>query len=491
MMRRISLPTVSYRALPIVFALSLTACVNLAPKYVEPTAPIPSTWSKRANPADLQKERVQSQAEQVKDIEWRNFLLDAHLREVVALALENNRNLRVAVLNIQKARAQYQIQDATRYPAFNGGADITVSRIPAKSTGNGNGNGNGSPTISREYSVGLGISSYELDFFGRLQNLSTAALETYQYNVETRRSAQISLIAEVAGAWMTLAANIERLALTRDTLKNQERAYALTKGSHDIGVRSGLDVVEAQASVDAASADEWHYINQVAQDTSRLNLLVGIAVPASLLPDNIPDRATMLISSTVELPSSLLLRRPDILAAEHTLIAANANIGAARAAFFPSITLTAQGGTASSSLSRLFNAGSGNWLFMPSINVPIFNAGSNKASLDVATVTRDITIANYEKTVQIAFKEVDDALTQRSTLAGQLAAQHRLTNANAKSYQLSEARYRSGIDNYLNALISQRSLYNAQLNLIGLRLAEQTSHITLYRVMGGGWTSDS
>ncbi|KAF3996397.1 efflux transporter outer membrane subunit [Glaciimonas immobilis] len=468
-----STPTspIAFRVLPIVLALSLGACVNLAPDYAQPVAPVSPVWSHAVLVDDGQKSALQDMASSV---EWQQFFLDKRLQEVLALALENNRDLRIAALNIQKARAQYQLEDAERYPALTSNVGSTVAR-------------KGSPTIAREHNVNVGISSYELDFFGRLQNLSTAALETYQYNIETRRSTQISLVAEVANAWLTLAADNERLALTRATLKNQQRSYALIKGSHAIGVRSGLDLAEAHTSVEAALAAEWAYINLVAQDASRLNLLVGASVSATLLPDTIPDSATMLLSSPAELPSNLLLRRPDVLAAEHTLIAANANIGAARAAFFPSISLTAQGGTISSSLSGLFAAGSGSWLFMPAITLPIFNAGSNKASLAVAEIMRDIDVANYEKTIQAAFKDVDDALTERGTLLGRLAAQQRLTDASTKSYQLSDARYRNGIDSYLNTLVSQRSLYSAQLDLIALRLIEQVNRVTLYRAMGGGW----
>ncbi|SFA97059.1 outer membrane protein, multidrug efflux system [Collimonas sp. OK607] len=457
-------------------AILLGGCVNLAPDYAQPIAPVPATWQGTNGTEGTMAETADA-------IDWRSFFMDARLREVIALTLANNRDLRVAVLNIEKARAQYRIQDASRYPALGVVAGGSVTRTPADQTG-----GNAA-VIARNQSVQLGFSSYELDFFGRLKNLSAAALASYQFNVETQRSVQISLVAEVAGAWLTLAADNERLQLAASTLKSQQISYELSQRSHAIGSTSGLDLSTAQASVELAQVDLGTFTSQVQQDINALNLLAGIAVPAHLLPDRIPDASTLLLAAPAELSSALLLKRPDVLAAEQTLIAANADVGAARAAFFPSITLTAQGGTASSSLSGLFTAGSGAWSFPPSINVPIFNAGSNRASLDAAKITKDIDIANYEKTIQVAFREVADALAQRATLDQRLGAQQRLVDASAKSYRLSEARYRSGIDSYLNSLVAERSWYGAQQNLISLRLVEQNNRINLYKAMGGGWSS--
>lgn len=456
-------------------AILLGGCANLAPDYVRPAAPVPATWSQSAIQGTLQ--------EAADAIDWRSFFMDARLREVIELTLANNRDLRVAVLNIERARAQYRIQNASRYPTLGVVAGSSVIRTPAdQASGN-------AAAIARNQSVQLGFSSYELDFFGRLKNLSAAALASYQFNVETRRSVQISLVAEVAGAWLTLAADNERLQLAANTLKSQQTSYELTQRSHAIGATSGLDLSTAQASVESAQVDLGTFTSQVQEDINALNLLAGVAVPAHLLPDSIPEASTPLLAAPAELSSALLLKRPDVLAAEQVLIAANADIGAARAAFFPSITLTAQGGTASSSLAGLFKAGSGAWSFLPSINIPIFNAGSNRASLDTAKITKDIDIANYEKTIQTAFREVADALAQRATLDQRLSAQQRLADASATSYRLSEARYRSGIDSYLNSLVAQRSWYGARQNLISLRLVEQTNRINLYKAMGGGWSS--
>lgn len=457
-------------------AILLGGCVNLAPDYVQPIAPVPATWQGTTGTEGAMAEAADA-------IDWRSFFMDARLREVIALTLANNRDLRVAALNIEKARAQYRIQDASRYPALGVVAGGSVTRTPAdQASGN-------AAVIARNQSVQLGFSSYELDFFGRLKNLSAAALASYQFNVETQRSVQISLVAEVAGAWLTLAADNERLQLAANTLKSQQISYELSQRSHAIGSTSGLDLSTAQASVELAQVDLGTFTSQVQQDVNALNLLAGIAVPAHLLPDRIPGASAPLLAAPAGLSSALLLKRPDVLAAEQTLIAANADVGAARAAFFPSITLTAQGGTASSSLSGLFKAGSGAWSFLPSISVPIFNAGRNRAGLDAAKITKDIDIANYEKTIQVAFREVADALAQRATLDQRLGAQQRLVDASAKSYRLSEARYRSGIDSYLNSLVAERSWYGAQQNLISLRLVEQSNRINLYKAMGGGWSS--
>ncbi|WP_211474113.1 efflux transporter outer membrane subunit [Collimonas humicola] len=456
-------------------AILLSACINLAPDYVRPAAPVPAVWSQSSKQGTVQ--------DGADAIAWHRFFMDPRLREVIELTLANNRDLRVAVLNIERARGQYQIQDAARYPALGAAADSSVRRMPASQGASDD------AAIARSQSVQLGFNAYELDFFGRLKNLSAAALATYQFNVETRRSIQISLVAEVASAWLTLAADNERLLLARDTLKSLQISYDLSQRSHAIGATSGLDLSTAQASVEAAQVDLGDFSSRVQRDLNALNLLAGAGVPMHLLPDAIPQASAALLATPAELSSELLLGRPDVLAAEQTLMAANADIGAARAAFFPSITLTAAGGAASSSLAGLFKPGSGAWSFLPSINIPIFNAGRNRASLDVAKVNKEIEIANYEKAIQIAFREVADALAERATLDQRLGAQQRLVEASDKSYRLSEARYRSGIDSYLNSLVAERSWYGARQNLITLRLLEQNNRINLYKAMGGGWSS--
>ncbi|MFJ3045937.1 efflux transporter outer membrane subunit [Herbaspirillum chlorophenolicum] len=474
-------------------ATALAGCANLAPDYVQPAAPVPANWLHLMDGMQVDGKQIVAAAgdkaaannADADNIGWRQFFLDPRLQQVIAMSLENNRDLRVAALNIEKARAQYRITDADRYPAISATGSGTASRTPAQVSSSGR------ATVSHQQSVTAGISSYELDFFGRLKNLSDAALETYQYQVETRRSTHISMVAEVATAWLTLASDRELLKLAQDTLQSQSRTYELSQRSHDIGTVSGVDLASQEATVESARADVAQYTAQVAQDINALRLLVGADLDEALLPQGLPQTASVLLAMPSDLPSEVLLRRPDVLAAEHTLKSANADIGAARAAFFPSITLTANGGTASSTLGGLFKPGSASWSFAPSINLPIFNAGSLRASLDSAKITRDIDVANYEKAVQTAFREVADALAVRATLDQRLQAQSRVAAANEKSYRLSEARYRNGIDSYLTTLVSQRSLYSAQQTLISLRLTEQSNRITLYKVLGGGWNEQS
>ncbi|KES22512.1 MULTISPECIES: efflux transporter outer membrane subunit [Pseudomonas] len=452
--------------LPLLLALLLGGCVNLAPDYQRPAAPVAAQWPGAA-PAGA------SQA----DVDWREFFVDARLRDTVARALANNRDLRVAALNVEYQRAQYRIQRAELFPAVSASAEDTRQRALS----------DGTTAVSSQYSVGLGVSSYELDLFGRLRNLKDAALEDYLALEQTRRSTQISLVAEVASAWMTLAADQQLLKLARDTHASQQKTYELVQRSHGLGGESGLSLAQARSTVESARAEAASYASQVEQDRNALELLVGERLDASLLPGDTGLDAALLVTVPAGLPSSLLQRRPDVLAAEHTLKAANADIGAARAAFFPSVSLTASGGSASGELSGLFKSGSRAWSFAPSISLPIFDAGSNQAGLDAAKITRDIDVANYEKALQTAFSEVADALSVRSHINERLDAQRELTAATDKSYDLSLALYKQGSDSFLEVLDAQRSLYSAQQTLISLELAEQVNRVTLYKVLGGGW----
>jgi outer membrane protein, multidrug efflux system len=451
--------------------IALSGCVNLAPDYVRPEAPVAQDW-RTGSP-------VKGQASA--DIGWESFFTDERLRKLQNLALVNNRDLRLAALNLEKARAAYRIQRADAFPAISATGSGTSSRSPASLSSSG------AASTSHQYSAEIGLSSYELDFFGRVENLTGAALEDYLALNETRRSTQISLVAEVATAWLTLEADHQRLKLAQETLRSQQQTFELTRRSHDMGGSSGLALAQAQTTVNSAQGDVATYRSQILQDQNALRLLLGTEIPDDLLPGDELEQAAVLVQVPDELPSSLLQRRPDVLAAEHSLKAANADIGVARAAFFPSITLTASGGTASSDLSGLFKAGSGAWTFAPSINLPIFNAGSNRATLDQAKVEQQIQVQTYQQTLQTAFKEVADALAVRSTLDERLQAQRDLTQASETSYKLADALYRAGSQSFLEALDSQRSLYSAQQDLITLRLAEQTNRITLYKVMGGGW----
>ncbi|GAB5451179.1 MAG: efflux transporter outer membrane subunit [Halioglobus sp.] len=401
------------------------------------------------------------------------------MRQLINLALNNNRTLRQSALAVESARAQFQIARADRLPSVDAAGSRTTLHSDSETT--------------HTYSATLGISAFELDFFGRLKNLRDQALETYLSNEESQRSMRITLVAEVATAYFTLAADQQRLRLAQRTLESQQKSLDLTLRTFNVGTASGLDVATAQTSVDTARADIAIYRTQVAQDLNALTLLVGLPIDPELVTDagiRINDPLAPLIHTigpVVEAPSELLQRRPDVLAAERSLRAANANIGAARAARFPSIALTTSGGSSSSQLSDLFGSGTGLWSFMPSVSVPIFDAGSRKASVRVAEVDRDFALAEYEYAIQTAFQEVSDALAEQSNIHDLLAARQSLLEANEKIYRLTDASFRKGLESSLSVLTAQRAHNAAQLDMISARLAEASNWVTLYRVLGGGW----
>lgn len=458
-----------------------TGCVSLAPDYQRPAAPVEENWPAGAAYAPP----VADDSVVAADLDWREFFADPQLRALIEIALTHNRDLRVAALNIDRASALYRIQRAELFPAINVDASGRAQRIPESLSF-----ANGART-DHEYSVNLGITAYELDFFGRIRSLKDQALEQFLATTEARRAAQISLVAEVATAWLTLAADREQLQLAHGTLKSQQASYDLTRRSFEVGVASELDLRRAQTSVETARVDIATYTTRVAQDRNALALLAGLpAADDNTGPATLEDFTRDTPALPAGLPAEVLLRRPDILQAEHNLRAATANIGAARAAFFPRIQLTANAGTASNELSGLFTAGSEAWRFAPQITLPLFNAGSNRAALDAALIERDTLVARYEQSIQSAFREVADALARRGTIGSQLAAQQALTDATETSYRLSEARYRQGIDSYLGVLDAQRQLYNAQQTLIATRLTQAVNLVTLYRTLGGGWQDD-
>ena len=462
--------------LPLGALLCLAGCATMAPKYSQPAAPVPAAWpTGAAYKANAAKPGDPAAAE----ISWREFVVAPQLQQVIELSLANNRDLRVAALTIEKTRALYQIQRGGLFPQIDATAAGSVQRLSADLSGTGQ------ARIARQYNVGLGVSAYELDFFGRVRSLKDQALEQFLSTEEARRAAQISLVAEVANSWLTLAADRERLKLAKDTLESQQSSYTLISRRFEAGASSQLDLRQAQTRVDASRVDIALFTAQLAQSENALNLLVGKPVPPELLPTKLGS-VTVVKELAPGLPSDVLLRRPDILLAEHGLRGANANIGAARAAFFPRISLSTSVGTASAKLTDLFQSGSAAWSFIPQISVPLFDAGSNRSNLDVAKAERDIAVAQYEKAIQVAFREVADTLASRDTLGDQLAAQQSLTEATADSYRLSEARYDKGVDSYLVVLDSQRSTYSAQQNLINVRLALLANQVTLYKVLGGG-----
>ncbi len=457
--------------------LGLGGCANLAPDFLRPAAPIPAEWPSSAAPVAPGKPLAETG--------WQDFFADARLKQLVDLALNNNRDLRVAVLNIEKARAQYQISDAARYPAINATGAGTVQRQADNLSQTGNGD------VTRQYSLGVGFSSYEIDFFGRVRNLKDQALEQFLATEDARRSVHISLVAEVANTWLTLAADQERLQLARNTLSSQQGSLNMTQRSFDVGISTALDLNQARMSVESARVDVARYTAAVAQDRNALNLVVGSVPPDELLPATLADVTSAMNDVPAGVPSETLLQRPDIAQAERLLRAANANIGAARAAFYPRIVLTASGGVASNHLSSLFDSGNGTWSFMPQIVLPIFNAGSNQANLDSARADQGIRIAQYEKAIQVAFRESSDALAVRATVGDQMNAQQALVAAAAESYRLSDLRYSKGVDSYLPVLDSQRSHYSAQQGLITVKLAQQSNVVNLYKVFGGGWQERS
>ncbi|MGD0235555.1 MAG: AdeC/AdeK/OprM family multidrug efflux complex outer membrane factor [Syntrophorhabdales bacterium] len=463
-------------ALLITLAIVCFAGCTMAPHYTRPAPPVPAEWP--SGPA--YKGVAGGPTDQAAaDIGWREFYADERLRKVIVLALNNNRDLRVAALNIERARGLYRIQRAELFPSVNAFGDLSEQKVPQFLSPTGE------TYTLREYDVSLGVSSWELDFFGRIRSLTASALEQYLATEQARRSAQISLVAEVASVYLSYAADRESLKLAQSTLEARQTTYKLIQRRFDVGIASALDLRQAQTVMEAARVDVLTYTRQLALDENALNLLVGSPVPAELLPDDF-NAVTVLRDISPGLSSEVLLGRPDILQSENLLKAANANIGAARAAFFPSITLTTSIGTSSSELSGLFRAGSSVWLFAPQITLPIFDAGSRWANLKVAQADRDIYLAQYEKAIQVAFREVADALARRGTVGDQIAAQESLVEASADTYRLSDARYMKGIDSYLGVLDAQRSLYAAQQGLITLRLARLTNLVTLYKVLGGG-----
>lgn len=462
------------RSVLVVGAL-LSGC-SLIPAYQPPPSPVPATFPEDQGVVPTVP---------VADLGWRDVFTDPSLQKVIERALANNRDLRVAVLNIEKARATYRVQDAALFPSVDASGSSSASRTPADQSQMGQ------AMVTHSYSATLGFSAYELDLFGRLRSLSAQALEQFFSTAENRRSTQISLIAEVATDYLTLASDQDRLKLAHDTLTSQQDSYALDQRMFDLGSSSALTLSQAQTSVETARVDVEKYTAQVAEDLNALRLVVGADLPAALLPKALPERSTAEASPLANIPpgltSDLLQRRPDILKAERDLKAANAYIGAARAAFYPSITLTASAGTSSASLSNMFKGGAGTWSFAPQLSLPIFDGGTNQANLASATADRDIYVADYEKAIQTAFREVSDALAQRGTLGRQLDAQQALVDATARSYRLSQARFSQGIDSYLTVLDSQRSLYTAQQDLIGTQLSRLTNLVTFYKVLGGGW----
>jgi NodT family efflux transporter outer membrane factor (OMF) lipoprotein len=445
-------------------AALLGAGCSFIPTYERPVAPVAKSFPYGAATSGTP----------ATELNWKQFFTDAHLRDLIATALANNRDLRVAVLNIQQARASYDIRRADQLPTVN--VQGQISRAP-----------NIANVESTTYSVGLGLASWEIDFFGRVRSLSEVALNQYLATEEGRNAAQATLVASVANAWLALAADEELLTLTTDTLKTREESLRLTRLRFENGASSEIDTRQAQSLYESARVTLAQLQRQRALDLNALALLLGTPVPTDYQAGVSTDQL-QLPDLPAGVPAEVLAKRPDVRQAEQVLIAANANIGAARAAFFPRISLTAAAGVASSELNNLFQGGAFGYSVTPALVLPIFDSGRNSANLESAKVGREIALAQYERAIQAAFRDVSDALAGRATYGDQLAAQSRVAEAEGARYRLARLRYENGVASYLDLLDAQRSLFAAQQGLVQTRLARLQNQVQLYRALGGGWT---
>lgn len=461
-------------------ALAVASACTMAPRYQRPASPVPARAEAPGAGAQAPGAGGAVSAEEVSGLGWRDVFGDPRLQALVGLALANNRDLRVAGLNVELLEAQYRIQRAALMPVVTASGSVAQQRLAANQSSAGR------PLTATAFTA-AGSASWELDFFGRLRSLSSAAVEQYLATEEARRSAQLSLVSAVATQYLAARALDDQLALARQTLEIVRSSYELTRRSAEVGKASDLDLRTAEAQVQTARYNLSVVEQQRAQTENALVLLVGAPPPAEPAPRPL-DAQAFVADLPAGVPSEVLLRRPDVLSAEHALQSANAQIGAARAAFFPSISLTGTLGSSSKDLDDLFHSGSGFWSFVPRIDVPIFRGGALRASLDVAEVRRSIQVAQYERTIQVAFREVSDVLAVRSAIGVQLEALSARVAAEQKRYELSDLRYRKGVDSYLNVLTAQRDLYAAQQALIQVRLARLTNLVDLYRALGGGWS---
>ncbi|ELQ3328414.1 TPA: efflux transporter outer membrane subunit [Pseudomonas aeruginosa] len=460
------------RYLSIALGLTFPGC-SLIPDYHRPEAPVQADW-----PGGPAYAKDQAQAGQEATLSWQEFFRDPAMRQLIGVALYNNRDLRQAALNVEAYRALHRIERSALFPTVDANVGGSRQRVPDDLSTTDD------SEIQSQYSATLGIA-YEVDMFGRLHSLERAALQQYLATAETQRAVQIALVSDVAIAYLTWRSDQAQLELASSTLESYQYSLDLIRSSNEVGTASALDVRQARSLVETARVQKALFTRQVAQDVNALQLLLG-----TKLPGDLPARAPLeqpLASLTAGMPADLLLRRPDIRAAEHRLLAANADIGAARAAFFPSITLTAAAGTASRDLDGLFEGGSGVWSFVPQINLPIFTAGRLSANLDYRKVVKDINVAQYEKSIQDAFREVADGLAAHGTFGEQLQAQRDLVDNNREYYKLANQRYDEGVDNYLVVLDAQRELFAAQQQLLEDHLSQLSSEVSLFKALGGGW----
>ncbi|WP_139093015.1 MULTISPECIES: efflux transporter outer membrane subunit [unclassified Pseudomonas] len=457
----------------LLLALSLAGC-SMAPTYERPEAPVASSWNSPAAKT----------GQAASNLDWQTFIVDSELRNLVGVALDNNRSLRQTLLDIEQARAQYRIQRADRVPGLNAAANGNRQRLP------GDLSNTGSSAVSSSYQVGLALPEYELDLFGRVKSLTDAALEQYLSTEAAARSAQIALIAEVSQAYLTYDGAQRRLQLTEQTLASREDSLGLISQRRSAGAATALDYQEALGLVEQSRAELESNARQKQQALNALVLLLGTADAAKRIPQLPQDKPMLIQDIAPGTPSELIERRPDILAAEHVLKARNADIGAARAAFFPRISLTGSFGTSSAEMSGLFDGGSRSWSFVPTLSLPIFDAGRNSANLDLAKVRKDSAVAAYEGTIQTAFREVADALAATDTLRREEAARRALANTTNETLKLAKARYEGGVDSHLRYLDAQRSNFVNESAYIETSTQRQIALVDLFRALGGGWSGE-
>jgi len=464
----------------VVMALSgaVLGC-SLAPTYERPVITIAKHYPK--GEAYQQTAQSDTSLYYLADIDRREFFKDPLLQQLIDSARANNHDLKIAAMNVEALEAQYRIRRSERLPKLNMGIDATVQKLPSEMAYN-----------RRAYQLGLSSIAWELDLWGRLRNLSDQALQNYLAAEETQIAVQMSLVSAVARTFLTYRANQGLLNLSRATVKVQQQSYDLTKALVQNGSATNFDLSLVEMALRSAQADQSRFLRSVAQDRNALILLMGAPLPESLSLqlDQLNPLPDQMLSQHISagLPSDLLIRRPDIRGAEHKLQASNANIGVARAAFFPSIQLTGSVGTASSSLDNLFSAGTGMWTFTPKITLPIFNAGANKANLERAQVLKRIEIVNYNKVIQTAFREVSDHLASKATLDEQIKAQKQNVVASENAYRLAKLRFKAGVDNYFVVLDLEKTLYASQQQFIQMHLEQLNNDINLYKALGGGWS---
>ncbi|WP_085695971.1 efflux transporter outer membrane subunit [Pseudomonas sp. B26(2017)] len=457
----------------LVIALMLGGC-SLAPTYERPVAPVADHWAGEST----------KQGSPINQLAWQTFIVDPDLHRLVTIALDNNRSLRQTLLDIEQARAQYRIQRADQVPGLNANASGNRQRLPADLASDGRAG------VASNYQVGVALPEYELDLFGRVKSLTDSALQEYLATEEAARAAQIALIAEVSQAYLVHDGAQRRLELTQQTLISREYSFALISQRRSNGTATALDYQEALGLVEQSRAEQESNLRQKQQAFNALVLLLGTRDAAKSIPEKLSSEPMLVQDIAPDTPSALIERRPDILAAEHRLQARNADIGAARAAFFPRISLTGSFGTSSAQMSGLFDGGSRSWSFVPNLSLPLFDGGRNRAGLSLAEASKDSAVAAYERTVQTAFREVADALAATDTLRREEAARRALANTSSETLKLAKARYEGGIDSHLRYLDAQRTSFVNETAFIEVSTQRQIALIDLFRSLGGGWSSD-